>query len=281
MLAPPAPGCAENCVSNETWPVSDTGHVSWRPSRGPTIGPLAGPSHSRRAALDSNRNRRDRRGNRSAFERCPPPFAAPKLGNCRPGADARPGSGRSGPGLDTNAAHRRRSWIAGVLDERRAARASGRSADRRSRDAIPALDARRQCPALGARDRAPGTNGRAAPRHLAARSRRVVPALRAPGVGDHVARPRSAPPGHQDLQRPRRHRSQRDDPRRPEPDRVPRVGPLGEGRLVHRSVLRRPHAFRVRELLRARREEGESLLRRAPADSHEALSSPEWSLLDR
>ena len=37
----------------------------------------------------------------------------------------------------------------------------------------------------------------------------------------------------------------------------------------------------LRELLRARREEGEPRLRRAPADSHEALSSSERSLLDR
>ena len=53
-----------------------------------------------------------------------------------------------------------------------------------------------------------------------------VPALRAEDLEHHGAGPRGAAPGHLDLQRARDRRPGRDDPRRPEPHRLPRVGAL-------------------------------------------------------
>ena len=69
--------------------------------------------------------------------------------------------------------------------------------------------------------------------------------IMAPGPRREASRDR-------DLQRPRHRRPGGDDPRRPEPARLPRVGPLAERRLVHRPVLP-PRPERLRELLRPRR----------------------------
>ena len=65
-------------------------------------------------------------------------------------------------------------------------------------------------------------------RRLAAGAERRVPAVRGPGVADHGAGARGAAPRDQDLQRARARRPGRDDPRRPDAARLPRLGALGE-----------------------------------------------------
>ena len=81
-------------------------------------------------------------------------------------------------------------------------------------------------------------------------------AVMAPGLAQ-------APSRDQDVQRARDHGSDRDDPRRPDPPRLPGFGPFGTRRLVHRPVLRRPRPGRLCELLRPGCEEHERHVRRA------------------
>ena len=86
--------------------------------------------------------------------------------------------------------------------------------------------------------------------------------------------PRGEASRDQDLHGPRHRRPGGDDPRRPEPARLPRVGPLAERRLVHRPVLP-PRPEPLRELLRARpegRRAGPFVER--DADSGRALGRP-------
>ncbi len=133
-------------------------------------------------------------------------------------------------------------------DDRRGQRSSGLLTEQGE----PPVDAgRRACADLGRRAR-----------HLAARSRRKVPAVRHQAFADHGAWPRRQASRHRDVQRPRSRRRDGDDPCRHFADRLPRLGPLGDRRLVHRSVLvREPDG--VRELLRPCGPQGHEPVHRA------------------
>ncbi len=132
-----------------------------------------------------------------------------------------------------------------------------RTESRRPRTAIPFRHLQPGPPAFGPRPRAARAHdcGSHEPaRHLPPGSERGIPPLRDQRVGDHVARSRPAPSGDQDLPRHRHHRPHRDDPRRPEPARLPRLGPVCPRRVVHRPVPRRSQPERPLELLRTARE---------------------------
>ena len=124
------------------------------------------------------------------------------------------------------------------------------------------LDTARLGPVLAQapRERTPAREP--SPARLPTRAEWDVPPVRPPGVGDHGARPREAPPRDQDLQRPGHHRPRRDDSRGPVAARLPGLGPVCERLVVRRPVPRRPRPRCVCELLgstrvqSARREPG-------------------------
>ena len=167
---------------------------------------------------------------------------------------ARPRSGRNGcDGLgarpcaraigEAAALARGRARNEELLGERGKAAAGTRIESCGPRAGVPFAHAGHRPPEVRARSRAPRADNRGShqpSRRLAPGAERLVPALRPPGVGDHGARPGEAPSRDQDVQRARDHGSDRDDPRRSDPARLPGLGPFGSRRLVHRPVLRRP-----------------------------------------
>ena len=108
----------------------------------------------------------------------------------------------------------------------------------------------------------PGGRRAVGHRRLAARAGRRDAALRDQGVADHGGRPRGRASGDQDLRGRGDRRPDGDAARGHDPARLPRLGPLGQGRVVRRSLLP-PRHERLRQLLRPRPQARTASSRRA------------------
>ena len=166
---------------------------------------------------------------------------------------ARATEGERDEGLACRAGARRCDAAAAGRDGRRlgagaAGFARGRERVRPARP-LPRLHARR--PGAAQRPLLCGRRGPSSPCRRPTGSCSASPS----GVADHGARARRPPSRDHDLRRPRDRRPGGDDPRRPDPARLPRLGPLAGRRLVRRPLLP-PRRQRLHHLLRARRDRG-------------------------